>query len=176
MLDFTNDRIDDVGACPTALRLAAGTRIETAEGFWKVEELRRGDMVKTRDEGLQTVIALRHEALGATGQEALVFAPGAVGNGRMLVMSPGDLVPVTGWKTELLFGKPEVLVPAEYFVNGRSVWRETRGGTWVELGLSGGQVIFVEGTALALGRVQAVSQAAGLLALREHEASVLLAA
>jgi len=103
---------------------AAGTLIRTAGGLRPVESIRAGDMVWTRDAGMQPVAWAEGRRVAGRGNLAPVrFAPGALGNARALVVSPQHRMLVTGWRAELFYGEPEVLVAAVHLVNGDTVVR-----------------------------------------------------
>ena len=106
-----------------------GTRIRTRHGAVPVERLRTGDLVATRDHGFQPLRLLASRRVPATGSLApVVFAPGAIGNRRELVLSPQHRLLVRGAAAELFFGEAEVLVPAVALVNGGDIVRR-EGGT-----------------------------------------------
>jgi hypothetical protein len=103
---------------------AAGTLIRTGHGLRPVETVAAGDMVWTRDAGLQPVAWAGGRRVAGLGALAPVrFAPGALCNTRALTVSPQHRMLVTGWKAELLYGEPEVLVAAVHLVNGDTVAR-----------------------------------------------------
>jgi hypothetical protein len=103
---------------------AAGTLIRTAKGARPVEDLRAGDMVWTRDAGLQPLVWVGARAVAGLERFAPVrFAPGAMGNLRALTVSPQHRMLVAGWRAELMFGEPEVLVAAAHLVNGDTICR-----------------------------------------------------
>jgi hypothetical protein len=102
----------------------AGMRIETATGPRAVETLRPGDMVCTRDNGLQPVRWIGSRQVSGLGEFAPVcFAPGALGNARPLLVSPQHRMVLGGWQAELMFGTAEVLVAAHHLVDGAGICR-----------------------------------------------------
>lgn len=122
--DFT------VTPAPIIICFAQGTVIDTDLGPTPIESLSVGDLVKTRDHGLQPIrwIGKRHfDSLDLTRHPTLCpvrFQPGALGNGlpfKTLTVSPQHRMLVSGWRSELHFGLPEVLSPAVGMVNGSSV-------------------------------------------------------
>lgn len=107
---------------------AADTLIETENGPVPVQYLQPGDLVMTRDAGLQELIWTGARRVDAVGDLApIVICKGALGNTRDLVVSPQHRMLVEGWKTELLFGISEVLVKAKDLVNGDTIHRREGG-------------------------------------------------
>lgn len=106
----------------TPICFAQGTRIATAQGWRSVEALGVGDLVETDGHGLQAVRWIGRRMMPAVGRMAPVaFAPGALGNRRVLQVSQQHRVLIEGWRAELFWGQPRVLVPAHRLVNGSSV-------------------------------------------------------
>ncbi|WP_165390289.1 Hint domain-containing protein [Thalassococcus sp. S3] len=105
----------------------AGTMIETADGPRPVESLLPGDRVRTMDNGMQKLRWIGQQALSAFQLRAAPhLAPirinaGALGNREALEVSPQHRILMTGWRAELYFGAPEVLVPAKALVNGKTI-------------------------------------------------------
>ncbi|QYK43622.1 MAG: Hint domain-containing protein [Paracoccaceae bacterium] len=101
---------------------AAGTRILTAQGPRRIETLRRGDRVWTRDHGMQPLRWIGRRQVCGTGDLAPVcIDTGAFGNTRPVTVSPQHRILVSGWRAELHFGEPEVLVAALHLVDGARV-------------------------------------------------------
>ncbi|WP_299887324.1 Hint domain-containing protein [uncultured Ruegeria sp.] len=106
----------------------AGTKIQTADGEVAVEDLAVDAQIVTKDNGLQPIRWIGSARRFAAGELApVVFDKGAVGNTRVLKLSPQHRLLISGWRAELLFGEDEVLVPAKALVNDRSIFFE-RGG------------------------------------------------
>lgn len=107
---------------PTIVCFTAGTLIETATGPRPIETLRPGDLVLTRDNGLQPLRWIGRRKTAARGRFAPVrIARGALGNTRDLLVSPQHRILITGWQAELLFGEAEILVPAIALLNDRTI-------------------------------------------------------
>ena len=105
---------------------AAGTRVDTPDGPQRVERLQVGDTVLTRDHGPQTVRWVASSHVTAQGPNAPVRIPvGALGNDRLVELSPQHRVMVAGPLIDLYFDTPEVLVRAKDLVgvNGISYVR-----------------------------------------------------
>lgn len=106
---------------------AAGTAIATDLGPRPVETLRQGDLVVTADHGLQRVRWTGRRRLGPAELRAephlapVLIRAGAMGDGLPwadLVVSPQHRIWLSDWRTQLLFGEPEVLVPAKALIDG----------------------------------------------------------
>lgn len=187
----------------TPICFALGTHIATPDGERRVETLRAGDRVLTRD---GSAAALRWVGQGvhrpAPGAGPVRFATGALGNRRDLIVSPQHRILVEDWRSELLFGAPGVLVPAKCFVNGRDVVQDPVDlVSYFHLLCTRHEVILSEGVPsetlypgpVALAALSASARAdlmascpdlaagagygpAAALGLKRHEAEVLLAA
>ena len=103
-----------------------GTRIATATGERNVEDLRIGDRVFTRDNGVQTLrwIGRRDLNKAALAQKPdfmpVLIQKDALGHNlpeRDLLVSPNHRILVTGPKAELFFEEKEVLVAAKYMTD-----------------------------------------------------------
>ena len=107
-----------------------GTRIATPTGERCVEDLKAGDQVLTRDNGVQEIAWY-----GQTGLNAADFAArphlapiwikaGALGNGlpeRDMYVSPQHRVLVSSERAAYYFDEREVLVAAKHLVNGTTI-------------------------------------------------------
>lgn len=114
---------------------AAGTPILTPDGEVPVECLVPGDEVVTLDRGAKQLIWVGQRTVSGRGRHAPIrFAPGAIGNSVALEVSPQHRLLVRGWRAELLFGEPEVLVAACHLVDGDRISRSPRDSvTYVHL-------------------------------------------
>lgn len=100
-----------------------GTLIATPQGERRVEELKAGDRVITRDNGIQEIrwagtCTLQGEALAeASHLQPVLIRRGALGNGlpeRDMMVSPNHRVLIANDKTALYFEDREVLVAAKH--------------------------------------------------------------
>ncbi|WP_291729378.1 Hint domain-containing protein [Leisingera sp. F5] len=92
-----------------------GTQIETADGQVAVEDIATGQMVWTKDAGLQPVRWISSTPVrGSENFAPVVFAPGAIGNAGELVLSQQHRVHVELPVAEMLFGQADVLVAAKH--------------------------------------------------------------
>lgn len=106
-----------------------GTRIATMSGEVAIEDIQVGDMVITRDGGLQPVRWIGSTTVPARGKHApVVFAPGAIGNSRQLEVSPQHRILQNNTRAQLYFDETEVLLPAHTMVNSDTIYRR-EGGT-----------------------------------------------
>jgi hypothetical protein len=107
-----------------------GTLLATPKGLRRIDDLRPGDLVQTRDDGVLPVIwAGRRRISGARlfatpGLRPVRIRGGAFGIGRPegdLIVSPQHRMLVKGAAVGCVFNTPEVLVAAEDLVDGGSV-------------------------------------------------------
>ncbi|MEY4871940.1 MAG: hypothetical protein RLZZ563_1270 [Pseudomonadota bacterium] len=125
----------------------AGTRIATPTGEVAVEALQPGDLVLTRDDGPQPLRWVGRRVVPAEGRMApIAIAAGALGAHGALRVSPEHRVMLRHGMAEMLFGEPEVLVPAKMLVNDGTI-RPCPGGTveYLHLMFDRHQVIWSEG-------------------------------
>lgn len=107
---------------------AQGTQIEVDGATCPVDALCVGDMVMTRDAGLQSIAWIGKTTVRAIGDLApIVITKGTLGNDRDLVVSPQHAILLNDWRAELLFGQEEVLVRAVDLLNHDGVYRKTGG-------------------------------------------------
>lgn len=140
----TFSEIETVIICFTA-----GTKIATPQGARKIEDLRPGDMVVTRDNGLQPVRWSGCRTVPALGALAPIrFSAGVLGNDVDLFVSPQHRMLIQGAQASLMFGESEVLASAKHLVNGTTV-RHAPGGdvTYVHVLFDQHEVIYAEGAA-----------------------------
>ncbi|MEL6477695.1 MAG: Hint domain-containing protein [Pseudomonadota bacterium] len=90
-----------------------GTLIRTTSGEIPVEEVQIGTEVWTREDPAVPVTWVGAKEVAALGPLAPVrFEAGVLGNLRPLLVSPQHRVLISGYRAHLLFGEPEILVPA----------------------------------------------------------------
>jgi len=99
-----------------------GTRIRAQNGDVPVEELAVGDLVMTRDNGLQAIRWIGRKTVAGRGQYApILIRKGTLGNRRDLRVSPQHRMLLVGWRAEMLFGDAEVLAAAKHLIDGTSI-------------------------------------------------------
>lgn len=120
--DFTN--IESI-VCFTP-----GTLIATPRGEVPVEQLRVGDKVVTRDNGLQEIRWMGAKHMGWHDFAAnphlrpVMVKAGSLGNGlpeRDMMLSPNHRVLVANDRTALYFDEHEVLVAAKHLIGGAGI-------------------------------------------------------
>lgn len=110
---------------------AAGTLIDTRTGSVPVETLAVGDEVLTLDHGFQPIrwIGRSRVTLSGTGSalRPVRFRRNCFGPDypdKDVLVSPAHRLLLEGWRCELLFAEDQVLIPAKFLVNRRTVVRE----------------------------------------------------
>lgn len=130
-----------------------GTRIRTPGGFSLIEDLREGDYVQTKDNGVQPLQWIGSRRMTGARLFAMPklrpirFAAGALASeipDGDLVVSPEHRVLLQGPVAQELFNTSEVLVAAKDLVNGRSITVDTkvREVTYVHVLLEQHQVLW----------------------------------
>jgi len=123
------EEIENIVPCFTP-----GTLILTARGETPVEQLRLGDRVVTRDNGLQEVRWIGTRALDGRALmenehlRPILIRKGSMGKGlpeRDMMVSPNHRMLVANDKTNMLFEDHEVLVSAKHLVDGKGVQQVT---------------------------------------------------
>ena len=133
-----------------------GTKIRVAEGSVDVALLRPGDLVQTKDNGLQRVLWSGSRRISGARLHVMPrLAPvrimaGALGQGRPedpLLVSPEHRMLVKGAPAQSLFNTDEVLVAAKDLVDGRNLWidRMVREVTYVHVLLERHEIVFANG-------------------------------
>ena len=88
----------------------------------KIEDLRVGDPVMTRDHGAQKVCWIGQKTVRATGENApVIVAAGALNNVRELTLSPNHRLFMYQRENRLGTGQPELMVKAQLLVNGDTI-------------------------------------------------------
>ena len=99
-----------------------GTMIGTDTGEQAIETLEPGQLVMTRDNGLQPIRWIGRRTVSTDGNLAPVrFAKGMFGATRDLWLSPQHRVLIGNSWAELLFGETEVLVKAKDLINDQTI-------------------------------------------------------
>ncbi|QHQ37017.1 Hint domain-containing protein [Algicella marina] len=104
-----------------------GAMIATPEGERTVESLQEGDLVITRDRGVQPIRWIGSSKVTAEtlaqfpDLRPVRLLPGALGDHDETLVSPAHRMLLSGWRAEALFGESEVLVSAKSLINDSTV-------------------------------------------------------
>lgn len=129
---------------------ARGTHIALADGAERrIEDLRPGDRVLTRDDGPRTLRWIGANTVRATGAFApVLIREGALNNARDLLLSPDHRVFVYQRRDALGAGRAEVLVRVRHLVDGARVVRREGGFVdYFQLLFDAHHIIYAEGIA-----------------------------
>ncbi len=126
---------------------ASETRVLTPLGLRRVDALRIGDLVVTRDSGLQAIRWIARKEVPAVGALAPVeIAAGRLGNTTPLRVSPQHRILMRDGGLRLSHGSDEMLIAARHLVDGGGVHLRP-GGTveYVHLMFARHEIVFAEG-------------------------------
>ncbi|WP_397543002.1 Hint domain-containing protein [Roseovarius salis] len=126
------------------------SRIMTLDGLRRVDTLRPGDRVVTRDTGVAVLRAARRRR---TRGQAVRITAGTLGHGRPdrdTLLPSGQPVLVRDWRAKALFGAPQALVSARRLVDGTfATLIDDATITVHDLEFDGPHVLYVDGLELA---------------------------
>lgn len=154
-VEYTLVGIDPKGAQERFARVACvyftrGTHITLATGEQrKIEDLRVGDRVLTRDEGVQEIRWIGSSTIRAQGDMAPVaIEAGALNNEHELIVSPDHRLFVYQRRDDIGAGQAELMVKARHLVNGDTV-RFVPGGfvDYFQILFDSHHIIYAEGIA-----------------------------
>ncbi len=124
------------------------THIMTIKGEVPVENLRIGDLIVTRDRGMQPLLWIGTAAPSAS-TKFVVFSKDSINNSRDMTVSPNQLVVLKGSQALLRYGQREVLIAARTFVNGDDIhYTSNSGRPFYQLLLPAHAVIYAEAAAM----------------------------
>ncbi len=133
-----------------------GTCIRAADGVRLIESLRPGDLIQTKDNGLQPVLWTGHRRMSGARLHAMPhlrpirFRTGALGidrPDRELLVSPQHRMLIKGAAARALFNTSEVLVAAEDLLNDHSIMVDhtAREVTYVHILLKAHNIVWANG-------------------------------
>lgn len=144
------EEIEEIIPCFTP-----GTMIATPKGERKVEELREGDRIITRDNGIQEIRWVGAKKMGWKDLAAnehlkpVLIQAGSLGNGlpeRDILVSPNHRVLVANDRTALYFEEREVLVAAKHLVDNKGVQKvDTMGTSYIHFMFDHHEVVLSNG-------------------------------
>ena len=127
-----------------------GTHITLASGEQRlIEDLRIGDRVLTRDDGVQPIRWIGQSTVRALGDFApILITAGTLNNEHDLVVSPDHRLFIYQRTDEVGAGRSELLVKARHLVNGDTVRLQDGGFVdYFQLLFDSHQIIYAEGIA-----------------------------
>lgn len=122
MVDYVDEPRDEDAIC-----FAQDTKIATISGERAVQDLREGDKVITRDNGLQEIAWIGHKTIDLKRAPALrpiLIKAGSLGHNQPeqdIMVSPNHRMLVANDVTSLLFDERETLVAAKHLVGKAGV-------------------------------------------------------
>lgn len=127
----------------------SGTQLATTRGARPVDELYIGDLVVTRDHGLQPIRWIGQRKVAGRGRLAPIRFAAGVLNGleRPLSVSPQHRILLRSPRAELYFGETEVLVPALHFTGATGVTQDpVEEVTYFHILFDHHEIVYAEGT------------------------------
>ena len=134
----------------TCARFTRGTHITLASGAQTpIEDLRVGDRILTRNDGIQAIRWIGEATVRAVGDFAPIrIRAGTLNNDRDLIVSPDHRLFIYQRTDRLGAGRSELLVKARHLVNGETVIVQDGGFVdYFELLFDTHQIIYAEGIA-----------------------------
>ncbi|WP_268968520.1 Hint domain-containing protein [Palleronia pontilimi] len=148
---LTFENIEKIIPCFTP-----GTLIATPKGERRVEDLREGDRVITRDNGIQEIRWMgekrltRGELAKQPELKPVLIQAGSLGNGlpeRDMLVSPNHRMLVANDKTALYFEEREVLVAAKHLTGGAGIDQvQALGVSYIHFMFEQHEVVLSDGT------------------------------
>ncbi len=129
---------------------AAETEILTPRGKRMIKDLKAGDLVITRDNGLQPIRWIGARKVPALNKFAPIrFEAGSLpGLEHALLVSPQHRMLIDNHRCELYIGEREVLVSAKHMVNGTSITRQIGGEvTYMHMLFDQHEIVYAQGIA-----------------------------
>lgn len=127
-----------------------GTHITLASGAQRlIEDLKIGDRVLTRDDGVQEIRWIGQNTVRAVGEFApICIRAGILNNDNDLIVSPDHRLFIYQRSDEVGAGRAELLVKARHLVNGYTVTVQDGGFVdYFQLLFDSHQIIYAEGIA-----------------------------
>jgi Hint domain/RTX calcium-binding nonapeptide repeat (4 copies) len=126
------------------------TLISTAQGPRLIQDLKVGDLIVTRDNGLQPLRWIGTRTVQAQGDMAPIRLDTSLlqSASAPLIVSPQHRMLWSGSRAQMLFGEGEVLVAARHLLSSPAVTRLSGGTvTYMHLMLDQHEVIYANGAA-----------------------------
>lgn len=148
--DGTLLNFQDIETIQYIICFTPGTMIHTPHGPRDIAQLRVGDMVRTRDSGVQPIRWIQSRTVPAIERFApIILRAGVLPSlTKDLLVSPQHRMLFQGYQAELLFGEREVLVPAAHLVNGKDVTQVSGGAvTYIHMMFDAHEIVYANGAA-----------------------------
>ncbi|MEM7723671.1 MAG: Hint domain-containing protein, partial [Pseudomonadota bacterium] len=146
-VDSAPDRFGDIAS----VSFLAGTHVTLANGSQaKVQDLRVGDRVLTRNHGAKPIRWIAQQTRRAIGAAAPIrISAGTLNTARDLRLTPQHRLFIWQRRDEVGAGRAEVMVKADLLVNGTTVIREEGGHVdSYQLVFDTHEIIYAEGIAV----------------------------
>jgi len=134
---------------------APGTRIATPGGLRAVEDMRPGDPVITRDNGVQKIVWAQTRALGHTELartphlRPMLISRGSLGDDlptQDMLVAPNQRILVESGRSMLAFDEHEALIAAKHLENWRTIRAvDVLGVTYVHIMCARHEVVLANG-------------------------------
>lgn len=124
-----------------------GTRIITETGEKRIETLKEGDRILTRDNGYQTLQWIGRCTVPAVGKAAPIrIAKDVLGNSSELLVSPNHRMLIVAAVADLYFGERELLISAKHLLKNEGITKRSGGMiTYVHLLFDRHQIVVANG-------------------------------
>lgn len=138
--------LSDTTPLATVSGLTRGTLIKTATGPRAIETLKLGDMIQTRDAGMQPLRSIsRQKMLGTLRSVPVRIASGVIGNTSPLIVGPMQRILCTLYTENSDGVGRQELTEARCLVNGTTITREEiERVEYLNLGFDDPQIIYAE--------------------------------
>jgi len=126
----------------------AHTELLTPNGKRQIKDLKTGDLVITRDNGLQPIRWIGSRTVPALNKFAPIrFEAGSLPNlDRTLLVSPQHRMLIRNHRSALYRGEGEVLASAKHMVNGTTITRQTGGEvTYLHMLFDQHEIVYANG-------------------------------
>lgn len=134
--------------------LLAGTTVLTLKGEMKVEDLRAGDRIITRDTGMAVLKSVRTSVVTLA---PIQIKAGSLGHNRPdtdMLTAPDTMIHVRDWRAQALFGKTPALVPARRLIDGEFISQGPQAQLTVyNLSFERQHIIYADGVEVATATV-----------------------
>lgn len=150
LVGIDTQNVSEKFAETACVSFARGTQITLSSGAQcKIEDLKIGDKILTRDAGVQTIRWVGYNTVRAVGEHApVMIAKGTLNNSEDLILRPDHRLFVYQRSDILGAGRAELLIKARHLVNDDTVVQREGGFIdYFQLLFDAHQIIYAEGIA-----------------------------